>query len=1211
MQAELEGKLAKNATAAAEAAGKSAALAEAKDDELSRLKSSMEETGIVQEGAPPAAVAPQVVAAEEATPPVGTEALPAAAVTPTAPEVPAGPAQVSEKAPTPPAPAAIPGAAPVAPSPASFSSIAQVDDDDAAAPEQVAASSRPPRPAESKKPTVSASPVAVAPSPTPSISIAQVDDVVAPEQVAASSRPPRPTEGTSSTQSPVPKAKKPTVSAAPAAAAPSPSLGLPPLAPPRPPSGVGPLTPASSALVDDVLQNVQKTIELKHDLLRVKHDEHDPKTDAAHRKELHHSEHVVEEAIAELNEELEVFSLDSILNALEAVPGAVSGTPLEVKEFSEVLQESLNTADLTEVLVKLATVLVSADDDPMRANVNSTLALESALATNNVAELQAMAHELAPAIKNTHSQIALTHGSGEQKKLKAKEVLQVKQKDLLEAAVKTAGGWRSAVFLENGDVDVDCDVTIWSVEDQVHILNMIKDQLQIKIMNERDRADVARRNAKAASSKIQSRDVNFGANEKKKLEKQEEIHKQIRSLWEMANSVASTSEFGGDGLNSSESKGASREASREEGEVGGGGGGASALTPAEGPESEVPVNADDHHIFKTMETDAGHLEKVHDVFSIVEKSQEQVDSLRGLLEKKGKECEELKKEVKEEKERSSQVVVEEKAVVDPALLNELEQLRAEIGNREELMDQLKNAVRSKEMELSLKDETLARSLKDGASRTDQDLEQLNAMKKSAEASERTTGLLKRRVGELELSERGFQDTIKAYMQKEKDLESDMHELQEKMKADEWALKELEGQIMNMGNGDAKKLLEKVAKAKAKEFSKYGGLMERLAKEREENLLLVMKSHQWVHHVPQVVFNGVAYSSLVEWANEKREKMETMGGNGGGGGGTGKGKRFEDMGWKESLHLEGKVHEEMKQKLTAKDMEQYFGGGGVFFVTSDMAGARGASGHRSRKGSPDRRGGGEGTPLVQYRHAADVDQQPYGPWGRHPQLRYPYSDPSSPGDGLVEISGEHKGPKKEDVLNKGGKNDGYRWSTSFSGARKEDRKEDKAVPVRRVVQQTWLAKKKPDEFAAPGGGKRDKAKNSSKGLPKGLSKTTGGNNVLPDIKSKNNGNNGNGNNIGRGLKREEGETGGAGWRPGTGGRLSPPLNLGMPGAWEDVSESRPGTEGGGPSLWEASGGGGGGGGATISMFVQSGAPPSDMVYTRSMGKLKGNGLSVRG
>ena len=135
-----------------------------------------------------------------------------------------------------------------------------------------------------------------------------------------------------------------------------------------------------------------------------------------------------------------------------------------------------------------------------------------------------------------------------------------------------------------------------------------------------------------------------------------------------------------------------------------------------------------------------------------------------------------------------------------------------------------------------------------------------------------------------------------------------------------------------------------------------------------------------------------------------------------------------------LHLEGKAFEEMKRRRA--EQQQYADGGGVFFVSSDLKKRRKSFEAPSSSGA-----------LVQYRQSADVDKQPYGPWGRHPELRYPYADPAEPGSGNIGIYANGK----EETASGNKMDDGFQWGSSFEKGRK--------MPVKRV-QQTWHARKAP-------------------------------------------------------------------------------------------------------------------------------------------------------
>jgi hypothetical protein len=100
-------------------------------------------------------------------------------------------------------------------------------------------------------------------------------------------------------------------------------------------------------------------------------------------------------------------------------------------------------------------------------------ALQKALLSHCGADLQALAHTLAlqqqqqPASDNSSSS---SDSSSEQDAaavaVAAAEAAAAAQQRVLAWAVEKRGGWRGAVLLDTGDVDVEADVTIWPQRDQ-------------------------------------------------------------------------------------------------------------------------------------------------------------------------------------------------------------------------------------------------------------------------------------------------------------------------------------------------------------------------------------------------------------------------------------------------------------------------------------------------------------------------------------------------------------------------------------------------------------------------------------------------------------------------------------------------------------------------------------------------------------------------
>ncbi|GMH76173.1 hypothetical protein TL16_g06995 [Triparma laevis f. inornata] len=747
--------------------------------------------------------------------------------------------------------------------------------------------------------------------------------------------------------------------------------------------------------------------------------------DAVKARELHEKQEGLEGDLDEIVMELDDHEIDDILDAIrviqttdfleEAEDEDEDEDEVEEEAILDVLQNSLNTSDLKDLSNRLAQNKIRSEGKQVSGGSQmADQMLQAALVAGNIAELATMDSEILASLKNVLSQIQTTHGDvGD---LKAREKLLKKQSEVLQHAMNDAGGWRSCVFLENGEVDFECDVSVWPDADQVLMLGVINDRLMLLVEEERDQKSKAKREAREALKAAKA-----GAASKKERTKQETLHKAVRKLWRTASSVMDDEEKG------PEEGSRPSTAGTEDSEV------------QELILHDFPM-ADGSQIEMVLERDGRDVEKLNDFVGTLTEKAEMLAEMKEKFEGMEMENERLRREAEN--------------YVDPSILNELDGLRKELENRERLVADLQNAIGEKTSEVDgMRGQLSEAEARFGASDSDaraelenskgqlaSNLEQLRAMQNANQASENMARMLKERIKELELSEAEFKRQVEILMQKEASFEDEMNALLEARKADEFALAELEKQLSMALDGDGKQRLEALRRRREKKLGKYSNAIADLIRKREENLLEVMKSYKWIHHVPQVVFNGVPYSSLVEWAERKRLEI-----------GEKTGVKIEkvDTRFMDALHLEGKAFEEMKRKQA--EMEQYEGGGGLFFVTSDL---RKKQPPKRRKSFDGGSGGYTGFGLVQYRQSADIDKQPYGPWGRHPELRYPYADPGQPGSGDIgvyaEVKEETAGGQK--FVRKGaGKDDGFQWGSSFEKARQQK------MPVKRV-QQTWQAKK---------------------------------------------------------------------------------------------------------------------------------------------------------
>ena len=144
--------------------------------------------------------------------------------------------------------------------------------------------------------------------------------------------------------------------------------------------------------INETLKLATEAVGMKHSLQVLKQEEKDLDPSKT-KRELHTKQGQVEDELADVTEHLEEYAIDVILNAMEVAGQVVKGDAHNVEEVQEVLQESLNSADLKDVSLTLARLELRPES--RQVALWSMVALEQALAQkDNVAELASMAHEV-------------------------------------------------------------------------------------------------------------------------------------------------------------------------------------------------------------------------------------------------------------------------------------------------------------------------------------------------------------------------------------------------------------------------------------------------------------------------------------------------------------------------------------------------------------------------------------------------------------------------------------------------------------------------------------------------------------------------------------------------------------------------------------------------------------------------------------------------
>lgn len=247
-------------------------------------------------------------------------------------------------------------------------------------------------------------------------------------------------------------------------------------------------------------------------------------------------------------------------------------------------------------------------------------------------------------------------------------------------------------------------------------------------------------------------------------------------------------------------------------------------------------------------------------------------------------------------------------------------------------------------------------------------------------------------------------------------------------------------------------LEQAKGAVKEKLERINAHLEQLLQERAANLLKIMEGCKWVRRVPQVVFNGVAYSSIVEWAKEREKIVKEAGkkhhvaaGNG-----------FELVGQSVAgsasalaslpAHMRGTILDKLPPLKVNSSSDETAGAGGAADFTP--AGFHGLAAATQTLGGDRTTGDGAGAGILKFCHGQEEERGLAGAWGRHPQLKYPYSDqddrPGKQQTAAGFVAGGMQGPQ----AHKGGPppQETFKWRSGGLNQQKASRVEGSAAAM---------------------------------------------------------------------------------------------------------------------------------------------------------------------
>ena len=147
------------------------------------------------------------------------------------------------------------------------------------------------------------------------------------------------------------------------------------------------------------------------------------------------------------------------------------------------------------------------------------------------------------------------------------------------------------------------------------------------------------------------------------------------------------------------------------------------------------------------------------------------------------------------------------------------------------------------------------------------------MLKKQQALEACVEELRKQIAELEEGEAVTKVKMSELVDREKTLSTEKSDLLLLKLKESSEVDTVDAQLSSGVDAKTSKALKSLRNKLQERLAKVARRLQEIAAARTENLERIMNACQWVTHVPQVVYNGKAYSSIMEWATQQRLRME--------------------------------------------------------------------------------------------------------------------------------------------------------------------------------------------------------------------------------------------------------------------------------------------------------------------------------------------------
>jgi len=619
-----------------------------------------------------------------------------------------------------------------------------------------------------------------------------------------------------------------------------------------------------------------------------------------------------------------------------------------------------------------------------------------------------------------------------------KRILQQQEKLLLEA-IEKAGGWQGALYLENGEPDVEIKLDVWPQNDQISMLQSIKDHLIVKLEHSKE---------KLFKAKKRVRNI-LGPEEQKMLKnlqvKVGELHDLAASKFRKFTNPQ-TSKVLDSSMDELEDRPTTASSGRPDSRPSSDGKPVNRRVSQNSIISDFSALSNESEIFNLIPAEKvgpilSYFTKIlGSLFTVMTTVEEEIRSLDdsgysrassqsglGASVILNQQAQELRKAVGPLQGKLQEAANQSSGKVPTDQLFSTNKSKSHQGSEAEIPQKdgrtkFCNGLASETGKKGGSEETLEATgsiheekkrqsegnmiQEDKETQTDEALlEDIDQDSKATISQDKMNSIIGEMAGEIEKRDseisrlreqeeeaNQLKEIIAELGTKKEELEARLHKLDEEKQALESEkatlqlqklnegirLQDIEKKLQSKPDLQSKHALTFLRKVKQQRIKNIDEKLKKIAVERADHFFKVAEAYKWAYHVPQVTFNGKSYASILEFAQVMKygyKKKKQSHGSGG--------KRL-------GLKPRGRFNSRNQYQFSEMIVEPSASYGHRESVSHPAQTSGQSSGFViSRRSSFSHEGETMVSPIVVYKNDSDFNRPRLTPWGAYPQTKDAY------------------------------------------------------------------------------------------------------------------------------------------------------------------------------------------------------------------------------